>query len=178
MTLTVIDAITAAGVVQFSPANTSLALTDYDDKGLYFRNAPPDGLQGAVVADLVLEDGNASAYILDLDDAYGNGLADVDRDVLTDAGVEVLGTIIYDPTAAELRRRGRRGQSPPTRTRSSLITLRRGQPHPADDGRAGHRPDRQERLRHRRQHGQRPRRELRRRDLSPDDLDELTEAPG
>ena len=37
---TVIDKITSAGVVQFSPANTSPDFTNYDDKGLYFRTAP------------------------------------------------------------------------------------------------------------------------------------------
>jgi ABC-type branched-subunit amino acid transport system substrate-binding protein len=40
VSLTVIDKITSAGVVQFSPANTSPTFSDYDDKGLYFRNAP------------------------------------------------------------------------------------------------------------------------------------------
>ena len=100
VTLTVIDAITTAGVTMFSPANTSPALSTYDDKGLYFRDAPPDGLQGAIVSGLVQEDGNASVFILNLDDAYGNGIADVVETVLTDAGVEVLGHIAYDPTAA------------------------------------------------------------------------------
>jgi ABC-type branched-subunit amino acid transport system substrate-binding protein len=100
VTLTVIDAITTAGVTMFSPANTSPALTSYDDKGLYFRDAPPDGLQGAIVSGLVQEDGNASVFILNLDDAYGNGISDVVETVLTDAGVEVLGHIAYDPTAA------------------------------------------------------------------------------
>jgi ABC-type branched-subunit amino acid transport system substrate-binding protein len=50
VTLTVIDKITAAGITMFSPANTSPALSDYADDSLYFRNAPADGLQGAVVA--------------------------------------------------------------------------------------------------------------------------------
>jgi ABC-type branched-subunit amino acid transport system substrate-binding protein len=100
VTLTVIDKITQAGVTMFSPANTSPALSDYADSGLYFRNAPPDGLQGALVAQLVLEDGNASAYILNLDDAYGNGIAAVINDVLTAQGVEVLGVKAYDPAAA------------------------------------------------------------------------------
>ena len=98
--LTVIDAITTAGVTMFSPANTSVALSGYDDKGLYFRNAPPDSLQGPVVANLVLEDGNASAFILNLDDAYGNGIADIVEETLVAGGVEVLGHIAYDPTAA------------------------------------------------------------------------------
>jgi ABC-type branched-subunit amino acid transport system substrate-binding protein len=100
VTLTVIDQITSAGVTMFSPANTSPALSTYDDKGLYFRDAPPDGLQGAIVANLVLEDGNASAYILNLDDAYGNGIADVVAAVLEASGVQVLGQKAYDPTAA------------------------------------------------------------------------------
>ncbi len=99
VTLNVIDAITAAGVIQFSPANTGVALTDKEDNGLYFRNAPPDSLQGPVIADLVLESGAQSAYILARDDAYGNGLAEVLTEVLNASGVEVLDTVIYDPTA-------------------------------------------------------------------------------
>ncbi len=99
VTLTVIDKITAAGVVQFSPANTSLKLVDYPDHSLYFRTAPPDDLQGNVIAQLVSDDGNQSAYILALDDAYGTSLADVVEAGLTAAGVEVLGKKIYDPKA-------------------------------------------------------------------------------
>src|SRR5690606_31040493 len=100
VTLTVIDQITQAGVTMFSPANTSTALTDYEEQGLYFRNATPDGLQGAVIANMIIEDGNASAYILNLDDAYGNGIAAVISDVLTASGVEVLSVVAYDPAAA------------------------------------------------------------------------------
>lgn len=99
VTLNVIDTITQAGVVQFSPANTGVALTDKEDNGLYFRNAPPDSLQGPVIADLVLEDGAETAYILARDDAYGNGLADVIETVLNDSGVAVLKKVIYDPAA-------------------------------------------------------------------------------
>jgi len=99
VTLTVIDKITAAGVVMFSPANTSNKLSDYPDHGLYFRVAPPDVLQGNLVGQLVAGDGNTSAYILALDDAYGTSLADVVEATLKSAGVEVLGKKIYDPKA-------------------------------------------------------------------------------
>ena len=100
VSLTVIDKITAAGVVQFSPANTSDRFTDYADKGLFFRVAPPDQLQGALIAELVAGDGNGSAYILALDDAYGTGLADeVEADLIA-SGVTILGKKIYDPKAA------------------------------------------------------------------------------
>lgn len=99
VSLTVIDKITAAGVVQFSPANTSPKLTDYADNGLFFRNAPPDDLQGAVLAEIIIADGAQSVYILALDDAYGTGLANVVEAVLTAAGIEVKGKKIYDPKA-------------------------------------------------------------------------------
>ena len=42
VSLTVIDKITQAGKVHFSPANTSGVFTTYDDNGLYFRTAPND----------------------------------------------------------------------------------------------------------------------------------------
>ena len=100
VTLTVIDKITAAGITMFSPANTSPALSDYADDNLYFRDAPPDGLQGAIVANQIIEDGNASVYIMNLDDAYGNGIGAVVKAVLEAAGVEVLGIKAYDPAAA------------------------------------------------------------------------------
>jgi ABC-type branched-subunit amino acid transport system substrate-binding protein len=99
VSLTVIDKITAAGVVQFSPANTSDKLTTYADNGLYFRTAPPDKLQGAVLANLIAGDGAATVYIMALDDAYGTGLADAVESNLTAAGVEVVGKKIYDPKA-------------------------------------------------------------------------------
>lgn len=99
VTLTVIDKITAAGITMFSPANTSPKLSDYADDSLYFRAAPSDLLQGAVLADLITADGNASVYILNLDDAYGNGLANAIAAVLDGGSVEVLGQKAYDPAA-------------------------------------------------------------------------------
>jgi ABC-type branched-subunit amino acid transport system substrate-binding protein len=99
VSLTVIDKITAAGVVQFSPANTSLKLVDYPDHSLYFRNAPPDDLQGNVIAQLVIDDGVQSAYILALDDAYGTSLQGVIEAALKAGGVDVVGSKIYDPKA-------------------------------------------------------------------------------
>ena len=100
VTLTVIDKITAAGIIQFSPSNTSLILVDYPDHSLYFRNAPPDDLQGNVIAQLVIDDGNSSAYLLVLDDAYGTSLQGVVEAALVAGGVEVLGSVVYDPAAA------------------------------------------------------------------------------
>ncbi|HWG94710.1 MAG TPA: ABC transporter substrate-binding protein [Mycobacteriales bacterium] len=98
---TVIDKITGAGVVQFSPANTSPDFTDYPDRGLYWRTAPSDVLQGRILGDLVIEDGNATVGILALQDAYGTGLADNVERAVTGSNGEVVEKVIYDPKAAE-----------------------------------------------------------------------------
>ena len=77
VSLSVIDKITGAGVAQFSPANTSPALDDpkTDPKNLYFRTAPSDVLQGAVMANTVIGDGKNNVAILARQDSYGELLA-------------------------------------------------------------------------------------------------------
>ncbi len=99
VTLTVIDKVTNAGVVMFSPANTSKKLSTYDDKGLYFRDAPSDILQGQVLGDLIAGDGHTTLAILALDDDYGTGLAEDLTAAFEAAGGEVVLTKIYDPAA-------------------------------------------------------------------------------
>ncbi|HUR73165.1 MAG TPA: ABC transporter substrate-binding protein [Sporichthya sp.] len=101
VTLTVIDRITGSGVLQISPANTSTTLTDYPDKGLYFRTAPSDVYQGRVVANTALDDGAQTLGILALQDAYGTSLADVAEKTFTDGGGKVVLKKIYDPKASE-----------------------------------------------------------------------------
>ena len=77
VSLSVIDKITGAGAVQFSPANTSPALDDAktDPKNLYFRTAPSDVLQGAVMANTLIGDGKNNVAILARQDSYGELLA-------------------------------------------------------------------------------------------------------
>ena len=96
VSLKVIDKITAAGVVQFSPANTSDKLSTYPDKGLYFRTAPPDVLQGAVIADLVVSDGAKNVAVIARNDAYGTGLDAVVEKGVTDGGGKIVYKKIYD----------------------------------------------------------------------------------
>ena len=100
VSLTVIDKITSAGVQQVSPANTSPEFTNYPDKGLYARTAPPDTFQGQVLGDLVAGDGHTSMALLALDDSYGTGLADNIEKAYTAAGGTVAAKKIYDPKAA------------------------------------------------------------------------------
>ena len=101
VSLTVIDKITGAGVIHFSPANTSPTFSDYADNGLYFRTAPSDLFQGAVLAQLMLDDGFDSIGIMALDDAYGTGLANALDARFQESGGTVTDKIIYNPQAAE-----------------------------------------------------------------------------
>ena len=100
VTLTVIDKVVNAGVVLFSPANTSAALTPYPDKGLYFRDAPPDALQGEVLAGMIADDGHTSLGLIVLNDPYGTGLADAIAENFEASGGEVVERVEYDPQAA------------------------------------------------------------------------------
>ena len=53
-----LDDAVAAGIITFSPANTSADFTTWDDNGLYWRTAPSDTLQGEVLGNLIAEDGH------------------------------------------------------------------------------------------------------------------------
>lgn len=102
VSLTVIDTITGAGVLEFSPANTSDQFTTYNDQGLYFRTAPADTLQARALADLIGADGNNTVGILALNDPYGTGLAENTRNNLISDGLseDSIVSITYDPQAA------------------------------------------------------------------------------
>jgi len=91
-----IDDVVDAGVIQFSPANTSPDFTTYDDKGLYFRTAPSDLLQGEVLGNLIAEDGNETLGIIYQNDAYGTGLEKVVNEVFTAAGGKVVASESYN----------------------------------------------------------------------------------
>ncbi|MGH3775389.1 MAG: ABC transporter substrate-binding protein [Pseudonocardiaceae bacterium] len=101
VTKLVIENITGAGVVAFSPANTSDEFTCWPDKGMYFRTAPPDSLQAQALAALMATDGAQRISLLARNDPYGSGLADNTAQNLRDAGIpqNQIQKIIYDPNA-------------------------------------------------------------------------------
>ncbi len=97
VSFTVIDKIAGAGIVHFSPANTSPDFTNYADDGYYFRSAPSDTFQGAVLGQLMAKEGAKNAVFLNLDYAYGNGLAKYAKAAFTGTSTN----IVYNPQAAE-----------------------------------------------------------------------------
>ncbi|MGA1700552.1 MAG: ABC transporter substrate-binding protein [Candidatus Nanopelagicales bacterium] len=101
VTFTVIDKITSNGVLQISPANTAPSLTDYPDNGLYFRTAPSDVLQGAVIAGIASDLGLTSGATIAREDPYGVGLQDAFVKDFTAAGGTITASLTYDPAAPD-----------------------------------------------------------------------------
>jgi ABC-type branched-subunit amino acid transport system substrate-binding protein len=101
VSLSVLDKISGAGVVQFSPANTSTVFDDAktDPKNLYFRTAPSDVLQGAVLSNLVIGDGKNRVAIMARQDAYGEALARITAKGITSGGGEVATKQLYSADA-------------------------------------------------------------------------------
>lgn len=100
MSLSFVEAVTSAGVLQCSGSNTAPTFTDNDYNGLYFRTAPTDALQGPVLAETMVADGVTNPAILARADDYGQGLMDATIAELENAGATVAAEITYDPEAA------------------------------------------------------------------------------
>jgi ABC-type branched-subunit amino acid transport system substrate-binding protein len=103
ITKAVLPTVLAAGVVLFSPCNTAAELTTADDQGLYFRTAPPDGLQAAALTDIIMRDGVRRVAIIAREDAYGRGLLDSVQEELIAAGLAKAEVIAhpYNPDSPD-----------------------------------------------------------------------------
>jgi ABC-type branched-subunit amino acid transport system substrate-binding protein len=99
MSLAFVDAVTGAGVLQCSGSNTAPTFTVNDYGGLYSRTAPTDALQGPVLAELIINDGNAAPALLARADDYGQGLLDAAVEELEASGAQVALAETYDPEA-------------------------------------------------------------------------------
>jgi ABC-type branched-subunit amino acid transport system substrate-binding protein len=104
VTRAVLPDVVKAGVVLFSPCNTAADLTTAQDKGLYFRTAPSDILQGKALADVIMRDGSQKVAIVARDDAYGAGLQKIVKAELEQAGLPgaQIRTITY-PSAEDAK---------------------------------------------------------------------------
>ncbi|MBI1729146.1 ABC transporter substrate-binding protein [Candidatus Acetothermia bacterium] len=92
----------ANGVLLISPSATSPAISNLKDNDLVWRTAPPDSLQGIVLADLAFnKKGYRKISIIARNDAYGEGLADSLRDNFTKLGGTVLNLSLYDTKATD-----------------------------------------------------------------------------
>jgi branched-chain amino acid transport system substrate-binding protein len=99
------------GILMVSPANTYGCLTEpcagnepekYYPSGTrnYMRVAPSDPNQGAVVAQIMKEQGVKSVYILNDKEAYGLGVAKNVQGAAKAAGIDIAGFAAYEPKSA------------------------------------------------------------------------------
>ena len=64
------------GVPMVSPSATSPAFSTFDSGGIFYRTAPSDARQGAVVADILNDRGITTVAVTYTNNDYGRGLAD------------------------------------------------------------------------------------------------------
>ena len=92
VTRLIIDQITKAKTVQISMSNTAPDLSTWKDGGFYFRTAPSDLLQGAIVGNTIVQDGNQNVAIIYQQSPYGEGLEAKAKSTIEAAGATVVGT--------------------------------------------------------------------------------------
>jgi ABC-type branched-subunit amino acid transport system substrate-binding protein len=101
ISMSFIDRVVDAQIPMVSPSNTGPDFTTYPDDGWYFRTVPSDTLQGAVMAQMLLDHGIERVSILALNNDYGVGFGDVVCATFIDAGGELARYVLYDPDGAD-----------------------------------------------------------------------------
>lgn len=89
------------GVVQISPSSTSPGLSEVEDDGLFFRTAPSDARQGAVMADIISGRGVTDVAITYTNNDYGKGLADSFAAAFAEKGGNVTISAAHDDGKAD-----------------------------------------------------------------------------
>jgi neutral amino acid transport system substrate-binding protein len=89
VTESVLKTVAAQSTVMFSPANTDDALTGASP--WYFRDAPPNSVEGNALGQQVVQDGNSKVGILVFNDSYGTNLRNSIQKSIEGAG----GTVTY-----------------------------------------------------------------------------------
>ena len=91
---------TPAGILQVSPASTGAALTVADDDDYLFRMPISDNAQGAVLAQVLQEQGLTNVCDMYVNNAYGQGLAAAYADGFEALGGQVSASIPHDDAEA------------------------------------------------------------------------------
>lgn len=89
------------GMVMISPSATSPGLSTVDDGGLFFRTAPSDARQGAVMADILLDQDITEVAVTYQNSDYGKGLADAFEAAYTKAGGTVTINASHEDNKAD-----------------------------------------------------------------------------
>jgi len=90
--------VTTAGIPMIFEGTTSTSLSGLDP--MFFRTIPPDTVPGAVLGQVIAQDGVKNLAIAVFNDEYGTHLRDVVVKTVEDAGVNVVygAKETFDPT--------------------------------------------------------------------------------
>ncbi len=91
----------ANGIVMISPSATSPALSDAEDNGLFFRTSPSDARQGAVMTNVLMEQGVKEVALTYTNNDYGKGLADSFQSAFEAAGGTITITAAHEDGKAD-----------------------------------------------------------------------------
>lgn len=97
-TLSVIETLADAHVVQVSPASPGIVLDDHPSRGYFFRVMPSDVIQGVALGQEIAADGHQRVAIVARDDAYGEGLATLTAERFETAAEEAAAAAEATPT--------------------------------------------------------------------------------
>ncbi len=89
------------GMVMISPSATSPALSTVEDNGLFFRTAPSDARQGAVMSDVLMDRKIKTVALTYTNNDYGKGLADAFQKSYEAAGGKVTASISHEDGKAD-----------------------------------------------------------------------------
>ena len=92
-----------AGVVMVSPASTSPAITELNDKDLVFRTPPSDAFQGEMLAKLLIGKGIEDVAVTYVNNDYGKGLADAFTSAFENQGGMVTANQAHEDGKADYR---------------------------------------------------------------------------
>lgn len=95
VTRLIIDQVTKAKTVQISMSNTAPDLSTWDDGGYYFRTAPSDLLQGAIVGNQIVADGHENVAIIYQQTPYGEGLEAKAKATIEAAGATIVSDLSF-----------------------------------------------------------------------------------
>ncbi|MEA3055741.1 MAG: branched-chain amino acid transport system substrate-binding protein, partial [Actinomycetota bacterium] len=100
VTLTVMDRIADADVVEISPADHDDISSVADRRHRYFRTSAPMVLQAQLLAAVVADDGVQRVALVAARDPYGDAFSGALAKALARAGIQVVTTRHYDPKAS------------------------------------------------------------------------------
>lgn len=97
--LTLLDQVVRQDALVCSPSNSAIALSDFPDRGLYFRTMPSDSLQAKALARAIAGTGLGTASVLYPNDDYGRRFAELLTSDLEQLEVGVVASIPYDTSS-------------------------------------------------------------------------------